>query len=376
MKRKQINAAEVNEEVFHSYAEVKKQALENPLLRKNMRIGDVKILDANRIDYRGTELQLSDNAFRSLIKRLGVPSAFQNKVSTLLGPQAKLHLLNAMRSAISAHSNKSLMFIGNPTTGKIVGVTDDVSMLSAESFFELVENSVDKYKLDVKQCSIGSFGNVNIQAVSAHTAGITGLTKSHRHDESYNPGVSFSNSLFRGTELGSYTYRLICSNGMVGMHKNDVIAIGGFDSKELKRFYERINELAGNNFISSNYSAQVMKAINCNASLGELKMLAESMVNQSAAQPGVVNRFVPYFDCVKKYEALNIHVEHLTTQQLANAKTNVNLWDAINGTTDFATHKVAGVDMSSANRILLQGAAGTVLNKTHFDTEMLMPSIG
>jgi hypothetical protein len=84
--------------VGHSYEEVKKQAMEQPLLRKTVRIGDIKLIDESHVDYKGSTIKLSEGAFHSLIKRLGVPTSFQNRVSNLLGPQAKLNLLNAIRA--------------------------------------------------------------------------------------------------------------------------------------------------------------------------------------------------------------------------------------------------------------------------------------
>lgn len=361
--------------VSHSYSEVKKLALQNPLLRKQVKIGDIKVVDENRIEYKGTELALSDRAFDSLIKRLGVPVSFQNRVNKLLGPQAKVNLLNSMKTAVSAHKNKTLMFIGNPTESKIVGVTENTSMLSAKSFFDLVEDTIGQHDLRVKSCSIGTYGNVNIQAVSAHAAGIKGLPAGHADDEGFNPGLSFSNSIFNGTELNPYTYRLICNNGMIALDRHAGIRIGGFDTEELKKFYAHIATMAANNFVSANYNAQVLKAINSYASLGELQFMSNVMKNQSGVDSNVINRFVPYFDCVKKYEALNIKVDRLDKSQLANAKTNVKVWDAINGLTDFASHKYDGVDISSAGRAQLQHSAGAILNKEKFDTMSLMPSL-
>jgi len=358
----------------HSYEEVKKQAQEQPLLRKTVRIGDLRIVDETHVEYKGKTLELSENAFHSLIKRLGVPMSFQARVSRLLGPQAKLNLLNTMKTAVSAQKNKALMFIGNPKNSLVVGVTEDVSMLSGKSFFELVEGTANKYNLDIKNCSIDKFGEVVIQTSSPIAAGIKGLAKDHKDDEGYYPGLAFKNSIFTGTELNPYTFRMVCSNGMIAPGR-DVIRIAGFDTDELKRFYDRINMLAKGNFISCDYDKQVVKAAATYASLGELNFLSSAMMNYSGAGHKMINQFVPYYDCASKYEALGIKVENLDKQQLMNAKTNVKLWDAINGVTDFASHKYEGVDISSAGRATLQQKAGAILNKPKFDTESLMPSL-
>jgi hypothetical protein len=358
-----------------SYEEAKKLALANPLLRKEVRIGDIKLVDERRILLKGHEVLLSENAFSSLVKRLGVPQAFQNRIGNLLGPQAKLNMLNAVRSALSGQENKRLQFIGNPAEKQIVGVTETTNMLSAKSFFELVETCIDKYKLDIQACSVDRFGTTSIQTSTKFAANIKGLPKDHADDEEYNPGLSFRNSIFSGTELNPYTFRMVCSNGMIAPDGRDILRIEGFDSEDLRHFYNRLDLLGKNNFISSKYNEQVVKAASTYASLGELQFLANAMMNCSGASHKTINRFVPYYECADKFRAMRINVETLDKQQLANAKTNVRLWDAINGTTDFATHKYEGVDMSSSDRARLQHSAGAILNKKTFDTASLMPSL-
>lgn len=365
----------LTDEKVWKYEEVKQAAKETPLLRKATRIGDVKIIDTTHIEIKGNVLELSDFAFNSLIKLFNIPLSFQNRVENSFGPAAKLHLLNTMKDAMSVRKNEQIMLIGNTKSGKIVSAGAENGMLSNDSFFDLVESVINKHGLELGSCSIGDFGDVTIITKSTRDASIKGLDSSHKTDEGFTPGLAFVNSVVRGTQLNPYTMRLVCSNGMIAPDQSSIISIKGFDSKEVRKFYEQINKLAHNNFVSGNYNEQVLKAVNTYASLAEIEFASKMMHNASGADLRRIDQFVPYLKMVEKFDSKGFKLKDMSSQQMKNAQTNVKLWDVVNGMTNFATHKHDGIKMDSGSRVRVQGQAGALLNKKTFDTANLVPSL-
>lgn len=363
------------QQISMEYNEIKQKALNNPLVRILVRLSEIRIVSEGIITYKGKELRLTENAFHALAKFVGAPLQFQRNVGTLLGDQARVHFMNTMRDALSARKDKQLMFIGNPEHSTIVGVSEEQGMLSAQSFFDLTEGIITKYGLEVKTCSIDAIGAVSITTTSTQEATIKGLPLGHKDSEDYLPGLSFQNSVISGTKLNPFTYRLVCTNGMIGKEEGKAIEISGFDSKELKKFYDRVKALANNNFVSFDYNERVLSAINNFASLGELKFAADLIGRTSTAGHKTINAFVPYYSCVEKYAKLGLDAEKFSTKQLANAKTNVPVWDVVNALTNYGSHAFDGVEMTPAARALVAGHAGLLLNKKAFDTEFLVPSL-
>lgn len=362
-------------ETSMSYDEVKKMALSNPLVRMLVRLSEIKIIAENIISYKGNQLTCTEEAFKSLARCIGAQVSFQQKVGSLLGDNARLNFMNVMREALSARKDKQLMFIGNPQHSLVVGVVENASMLSTQSFFDLTEGIIVKYGLDVKSCSIGHTGEVVITTTSKQEAMINGLPADHRDPENFLPGLAFRNSVITGTQLNPYTYRQVCTNGMIALREGDGISPAGFDSKKLKEFYERVNLFASNNFVDVNYNQRVVNAINTFASLGELKFAVDAIERTSTAGSKFSNALVPYYTCAEKYAKMGYNVEKFSKQQFANAKTNVPVWDVVNAMTNFASHDFDGIEMSPAQRAIAQGYAGVLLTKKSFDTANLMPSL-
>lgn len=357
-----------------SFAEAKKLAIANPLLRQLVRLGDLTIADVGHVKYNGSLLNFTPEAFAKFVRLLGVPTAFQHKVEILLGVEAKLELLNSMKTTIAANKNKVIALIGNPSTAQIVGVASQESMLSHEGFFELAESLVDRHNLEIKACSIGRFGEVVINAIAPLTAKIKGLEDSYKTDESYKPGLSFSNSIFEGTVMSSFTERLVCDNGMTAPCKTD-ISIGGFDSKEIKKFYEKIAGFARSGFQSFGYNEAVLKAVKTHASVGEVEFAVRTMGNNTDRGHQAIESFLNMGDIRAKFAKVNVHVEAMNKEQKINAATPYKVWDVVNAMTDYATHAYDGIELSPASRAEVQRKAGALLMKSRFDTQNLVPSI-
>lgn len=371
MKTKQKNASS-------GYDEVKAKALAKPLLRILVRLSELKIVGDGVVSYAGNMLHFTEAAFLSLAQLVGTPISFQKRVHGLMGDSAKLNLLNVMREAMSLRKDRRLMLIGNPDTLQIVAVVkEDAVMLTAGSFFDLVEGIVTKYNLNVRACSIDDVGTVNIRTTSPNAETISGLPSKYKENEEFLPGLSFQNGIVSGTELNPFTYRMVCTNGMIAERKSQGAKLVGFDSKELREFYEHVRLLASNNFVPFNYNQNVVRAIQTNASMEELGFAYKTMFRscENEVDKRLINAFLPYEECVAKYKKMNIHIEELTQQHRRNAKTNVPMWDVVNALTNFATHQHDGIDLSEASRAVLQTNAGDLLGRERYDTELLLPSL-
>lgn len=366
---------EKTNETSMSYDEVKKMALESPLVRLLVRLSELKVQPNCMVLYKGNPLSFSESAFDSLLRLVGIPLSLQKKVDSALGVQSRLHMVNALNEAFTMRKSKEIMLVGNPANSTIIGVTESNGILSAESFFELTEGIINKYGMTVQACSIGTAGQVSIRATAKSIAQIKGLDAGYKVDEAYLPGLSFENSILNGTAMNPFTHRMVCSNGLVREVKGESIYLAGFDSKELKKFYTQVKGLANNNFVSFDYNSRVLSAIKNTASMAELQFAAKVIENSAGVGPKISNTFVPFYTCADRYKKLGISIDSCSTKQLENARTDVPVWDVVNALTNFASHKHNGIDVTPASRALAQSHAGELLSKKAFDTQHLMPSL-
>jgi len=366
------------------YQELKKNVIDNELLKFETDLSNIKLIDEETIQAtikgKKQQLKITSKAFSQLCKICQVPEVFAKKFSKTITNQKKLDvsLIEVMRKRLAVKNNIPISLLGSRQAGKVVGIGCSVSSLSNQSFFQLFEETQKKYGLELSSASTDVFGNTVLKTVLPnHSVSLEVDNKNWKEDETYTPGIVFHNDVFNGTSVSLYQLRQICTNGLIGMTETDAMRLQNLSAKSLQDFYESLSQCANNNFASPSYNQNVQKAINVSASLAEVekayKTLSQYIVDEQDLF--LLDQYVPYRTICSRYKNQNVHVAELSQKQKQNANTRIPLWDILNGVTDFASHQIGNITISDSSRSYLQQYSGAILGRKVYDTENLVPSL-
>ena len=59
------------------------EAIKNQTLRKDCQLGDIKLVSETHVEIGGHMIKITKNAYRSLIKTMGLPSTFTSRLDRL-----------------------------------------------------------------------------------------------------------------------------------------------------------------------------------------------------------------------------------------------------------------------------------------------------
>ena len=345
---------------------LKKTALDNQPLRKQVQLGDVKFITSDTIQYAGLTLGITKAALRDLCNLVGVSAKMNTTVKNVMGEEFTRTLLNLLKDAISKKSGLTLtMVVGRD---KIVRrfMTKTESMISNTSFFDMAEMIIDKNNLDINSMNVTKDGGVTINTISPKS----GFDLNGFKDEVFNSGLSLTNSL-TGVQIDPYIHRLVCTNGMVTKQFQEAIKMNNLSTDSMMKFHESLNRLQRNNFKPIQFTDKLEQAMKTPASVAEMMTGIDMIKSASNIEDQDIHHFIKFHQTVKDYQKLGVDITKLNHEQMKNAKTGLSVWDVINGVTDFASHNY-GYEMKDGAETRLQMRAGDLLCKSSYDTSNLV----
>lgn len=340
-------------------------------LRKTVHFRDINIIDAENIEYNGSQIGMTKQAFKNLLSLLGMSQQFAQKFETLFTKEAKAQFINTMKNAMSSNSGKlaEVTLVLNPISKAIVAITKkDETGISNKQFIEVAENIIDNQSMDVTNWSVDpGTGIVTINAFNPNANfAVQGLS-----NEVFTGGVTFTNSPKDGFQVLPYVNRQWCTNGLTTSLAQEAYTLNSLDSSSMEKFFENLNELRKNNFAPTGFADRVRIANNTPASMHELNF-AYNLIEPFAGER--VDNWVPLNENINAYARAGF--ESLSTDQMKGAKSNTSIWDIVNATTHFASHGASIIDTNmqdfNATRLMVQ--AGNLFGKKRFDHENSMPN--
>lgn len=359
------------------WAKFKEQILGNQPVKKQVSITEIEILSEDKIGLNGAEIPLSKQASADLRSIIGLPTKFSKDVDKNFGVTARKQIIDMcklMRSASGKDLNVTLVL--NPKSRQIERIAKEDRMLSMETFFQTFENLANQHDLEVKEFGTCSDGGINLSVVSSKSEFQVG----NFADEIFHPGMTFKNNMNDGSYIMPFMYRLVCTNGMVNQSFGSAdktqkgsgpIQLGGEDFKSMDLFYQHIEHFVKGGFFPETFKNKISVAKNTMASLSEVESAGRMILDNSNAKDNQIDNFVPLNDIRSQYKSLGVDPKFLSAEQMKTSRTNVSIWDIVNGITDFASHDY-GFEVSADNKLRLQVGAGNVLAKNSFDTQNLM----
>ena len=127
----------------------KAETLNSQSIRKTVAVREINIINDTTIEYQGKRLEITKEAFKGLIKLIGMSQSFTKKFESLFNPEAKAQFINTMKNAMASQLNE-ITIILSPTTKKVVGFSKKATdLISHERFVGLTDRLVDQHGLEI-----------------------------------------------------------------------------------------------------------------------------------------------------------------------------------------------------------------------------------
>jgi hypothetical protein len=350
----------------------KAETLEAQNLRKRIPFRDINLIDTETIEYKGSTIKITKEAFKNLLGLLGMSQQFARKFEDLFTKEAKAQFINTMKNAMASNSGRlsEVNLVLNPINKAVVGITKgDKFGISNQQFMGVAENIIDNHGMDITNWSVDpTSGIININAFNPNANfAVKGLS-----DEVFTGGVTFRNSPAKGFEVLPYINRQWCTNGLTTSMAQEAYTLHSLDNLSMEKFFENLNELRKNNFAPTGFADRVRTAHNTPASMSELQF-AHNLIKPYAETR--TDNWIPLHENLNAYSKSGF--ETMTGDQMKGAKSNTSVWSLINGITHFATHGSGIIDTNmqehDANNLMVK--AGNLFGKKSYDFESSMPDI-
>jgi hypothetical protein len=349
----------------------KAESIQAQSLRKTVPFRDITLIDEKTIEYSGTRIGITTQAFKSLLQMLGMSQSFANKFEKLFNADTKATFINRMKDAMASNSGNlnQVTLVLNPISKSVILFQkEDKFQISNEQFINVAENMIGDQNMGVTRWSTDpTTGIITIDAHNPHAEfAVQGLS-----DEVFTGGVTFRNSPMKGFEVMPYVNRQWCTNGLTTAMAKESYQLHSLDNASMEKFFENMQHLRKNNFAPEGFADRVRMANNTAASIGEMQY-AYNQIEKHAGDR--VDGWIPLKENLNAYNKAGF--ENLSGQQRKMAKTNQSIWSLVNGVTHFSTHgqDLIQTNMTDAQAANIQVAAGNLLGKKAFDHESSMPN--
>jgi len=347
----------------------KAEAIRNEVMRKEISLSEFNVIDNTHIEVDGVKIELTPFAFKRLLGRLRIPTAFAKRFSEGFGADGLQQLVQMMKSMKSSKNDQTVTLLVDPREKKITNILPaGYASISNEAFVEFTERYIEQYGLQVKDFGSDPSGGATINCVSPNAVfTVPGMT-----DEVFNTGVTFRNTPQRGLEVSPYLNRLVCSNGMSSTAFSETYGLHELTDKSINEFNEHMIQMASTGFQPVGLADKIKAANNTDASIAEVQRAMSAILStDKKVDFEYAQRYLPITKIMKAYSDIGAIPETFTTKQLQNAKSGLSIWEVVNGMTNFASNDERyNIDDHKTGNLMV--SAGNLLMKKNFDTEALL----
>ena len=218
----------------------KAETLNSQSLRKTVAVREINLINDTTVEYQGKRLEITKEAFKGLIKMIGMSQSFTKKFENLFNSEAKAQFINTMKNAMASQMNEITMIV-SPTTKKIVGFSKKATdLISHERFMGLTDRLIDQHGMEVTNWGVdANNGSVTINAFNPQAQfGVQGL-----NDEVFTAGITMKNSPLKGIQIMPYVNRLWCANGCTTAMASESYSLNSLSGDSMEKFHEHMAEV-------------------------------------------------------------------------------------------------------------------------------------
>jgi hypothetical protein len=340
----------------------KEESLNAQALRKTVPVREITLIDEKTIEYQGHRIGITNGAFKSLMKIIGMSKQFADRFERLFNAEAKAQFINTVKNAMASNRGNlsQITLVLNPVSKLIVNFTKHSNeLISNSQFVENAEEIIDRGKFGVVNWTTDpGTGIITINAFNPNASwSVPGDEK-----EVFQAGITLKNSPITGFQVSPYVNRMWCTNGLTTSMAADTYNLTSLTADSMEKFNEYLRDLAKRQFMPTEFDSLVKKAKNTAASLKEMQW-AHKLIKDAGAGDRADN-WIPLAQNELAYSRAGISTSELNSKELANATTDQSIWSIVNGVTHFATHGqdlVEGVQAHDGTRLMVQ--AGNILGK-------------
>ena len=309
----------------------KAETLNSQSIRKTVPVREVNIINDTTIEYQGKRLEITPEAFKDLMKIIGMSQQFAKKFETLFSAETKAQFVNQMKNAMAANLNEITLILA-PLSKKIVGFSRTAtSMISHERFINLADQIIDQHGFEITNWGVnGNKGEVIINVANPAAQFGIGIA-----DEIFTAGLTLKNSPMNGIQVMPYVNRMWCTNGLTTPLAAESYSLADLSKDSMEKFFQHMSDLRRNGFRPAGFEETVKKAINTPASMWELQR-AHNSVKRHVGD--AADNWIPYNENRNAYMTANLDLGQMNSEQLKNARSNQSIWSVVNGMTHVATH--------------------------------------
>tara|TARA_R110000796_G_scaffold30819_9_gene82071 strand:+ start:4867 stop:6015 length:1149 start_codon:yes stop_codon:yes gene_type:complete len=340
----------------------KQETLDAQALRRTVAMREIQIIDEKTISYNGKSIRITDSAFKSLMRNIGMSQTFIKKFEKLFNAKAKAQFINTMKNAMATNSGDmpSITMVLNPVNKVIVAFAKDASeLISNSNFVEQAERVLNSSDFGVANWTTDpTTGIVTLNAVkNGSEFAVAGDKK-----DVFTAGITMKNSPITGFQVSPYVNRLWCANGLTTSLAEDKYNMTNLSEKSLTQFNEYMQDLTRRDFVPSQFNELVTKARNTHASLSELSFATNAIEKAGAGERAA--GWIPLNENISAYESAGINTKNFNNSEMKNAKSDQSIWSVVNSMTHFASHGenlIDGVEPHRATDLMVR--AGNLLGK-------------
>ena len=352
-----------------AFALRKDEAIRNEVMRKEISLSEFNVIDNTHIEVDGVSIELTPFAFKRLLGRLRIPTAFANRFESGFGSDGLQQLVQMMKTMKSSKNDQTVTLLVDPREKKITNILPaGYASISNEAFIDFAEGYINQYGLEVKDFGSDPNGGATINCISPNGVfRVPGMS-----DEVFNTGVTFRNTPTRGLEVSPYLNRLVCSNGMTSTAFSETYGLHELTDKSISEFNDHMISMASTGFQPVGLADKIKMANNTDASIAEVQRAMSAMLStDKKIDFEYMQRYLPINRVMKAYSDIGAEPSTFTTKQLQNAKSGMSIWEVVNGITNFASNDTRyNIDDHKTSNLMV--SAGNLLMKRNFDTEALL----
>ena len=352
-----------------AFAARKAEAVRNEVMRKEISLSEFNVIDNTHIEVDGVKIELTPFAFKRLLGRLRIPTAFAKRFSDGFGTDGLQQLVQMMKTMKSSKNDQTVTLLVDPRNKVITNILPaGYASISNEAFVDFAEGYINQYGLEVKDFGSDPNGGATINCVSPNSVfKVPGMS-----DEIFNTGVTFRNTPTRGLEVSPYLNRLVCSNGMSSTAFSETYGLHELTDKSISEFNDHMISMASTGFQPVGLADKIQSANDTDASIAEVQRAMSAMLStDKKIDYEYMQRYLPINRVMKAYSDIGAEPSTFTNKQLQNAKSGLSIWEVVNGITNFASNdEKYNIDDHKTGNLMV--SAGNLLMKKNFDTEALI----
>jgi len=335
----------------------KAETLNSQAIRKTIAVREITLVNDTTIEIKGKRLEITKDAFKSLIKLIGMSQTFAKKFDNLFSPEAKASFVNQMKNAMASQLNEITLIV-SPTTKKVLGFSKTATgLISHSRFINLADQIIDQHGFEVTNWGVdANKGLVTINAYNPNAEfGVA--------DEVFKSGLTLTNSPSNGIQVMPYINRLWCSNGLSTPMAKESYSLNNLSKDSMEKFFQHMSDLRKTGFVPNDFANTVNNAMNTPASLFEMQR-AHNTIKSHVGD--AADNWIPLSENRSAYIKNNQNPAEFTTDELKNAHTNQSIWSLVNGMTHVATHapEQLAFNMTDKDSTELMIKSGNMLGKS------------